>query len=83
MAKATVNPSESRTFYDRCTGRRIGQVTTAAAQHHHPFSIIPAYDNTMQRLIFVSYRTGTPQIFVEERATGELCQLTDRLDLAE
>jgi len=83
MAKGTVNPSESRTFYDRCTGTRIRQVTTAAAQHHHPFFIIPAYDNTMQRLIFVSYRTGAPQIFAEESATGELRQLTDRLDLAE
>jgi len=83
MAKGTVNPSESRTFYDRCTGTRIRQVTTAAAQHHHPFFIIPAYDNTMQRLIVVSYRTGAPQIFAAESATGELRQLTDRLDLAE
>ena len=47
------------------------------------FFIIPAYDDAMQRLIFVSYRTGNPQIFAEERATGELRQLTDRPDLAE
>ena len=83
MAKGTVYPSESRTFYDRCTGARIRQVTTASALHHHPFFIIPAYDNAMQRLIFVSYRTGTPQIFAEERTTGELRQLTDRQDLSE
>ena len=37
----------------------------------------------MQRLIFVSNRTGTPQVFAEERATGELRQLTDRPDLGE
>ena len=83
MAKGTVHPSESRTFYDRCTGTRIRQVTAASALHHHPFFIIPAYDDAMQRLIFVSYRTGTPQIFAEERATGELRQLTDRPDLGE
>ena len=83
MAKGTVRPSESRTFYDRCTGTRIRQVTAASALHHHPFFIIPAYDDAMQRLIFVSYRTGTPQIFAEERATGELRQLTDRPDLGE
>lgn len=83
MAKGTVYGPESRTFYDRCTGTCIRQVTTASAQHHHPFFIIPAYDDAMQRLIFVSNRTGTPQIFAEERATGELRQLTDRPDLAE
>lgn len=83
MAKGTVHPSESRTFYDRCTGTHIRQITAASAVHHHPFFIIPAYDDAMQRLIFVSYRTGTPQVFAEERATGELRQLTDRPDLGE
>ena len=83
MAKGTVHSSESRTFYDRCTGTRIRQVTAASALHHHPFFIIPAYDDAMQRLIFVSHRTGTPQVFAEERATGELRQLTDRPDLGE
>ena len=37
----------------------------------------------MKKLIFVSYRTGTPQIFFEDRATGELVQATDRPDLAD
>lgn len=82
MAKGTVYSSESRTFYDTRTGARIRQVTTASALHHHPFFIIPAYDDAMQRLIFVSHRTGAPQIFAEERATGELRQLTDRTDLS-
>ena len=83
MAKGSVYPSESRSFYDRCTGTHIRQVTTASALHHHPFFIIPAYDNAMQRMIFISYRTGTAQIFAEERATGELRQLTDRPDISE
>ena len=83
MAKGTVYGPESRTFYDRRTGTCIRQVTTAATHHHHPFFIIPAYDDAMQRLIFVSNRTGTPQVFAEERATGELRQLTDRPDLGE
>ena len=83
MAKGTVYGSESRTFYDRHTGTCIRQVTTASAPHHHPFFIIPAYDDAMQRLIFVSNRTGIPQIFAEERRTGELRQLTDRPDIGE
>jgi oligogalacturonide lyase len=83
MAKGSVFSSESRTFYDRRTGTRIRQVTRASTHHHHPFFFIPAYDDAMQRLIFVSNRTGTPQIFAEERSTGELRQLTDRPDLSE
>ena len=83
MGKGSVYPSESRTFFDRRTGTPIHQVTKASAQHHHPFFIIPAYDNAMHRLIFVSHRTGSPQIFAEERNTGELRQLTDKPDLSE
>ena len=37
----------------------------------------------MKKLVFVSYRTGRPQIFFEDRATGELVQATDRDDLAD
>jgi oligogalacturonide lyase len=37
----------------------------------------------MRRLIFVSYRTGQPQIFYEDRASGALVQATDRPDLAD
>ena len=83
MSKGTIYPSESLIFKDARTGAEIRQVTTTFALHHHPFFIIPAYDNEMKRLIFVSHRTGTPQIFAEIRATGELMQLTDRDDLSE
>jgi oligogalacturonide lyase len=37
----------------------------------------------MRRLVFVSHRTGRPQLFAEEQPTGRLVQLTDRDDLAE
>ncbi len=83
MGKGTFYSAESRSFYDRRTGTHIRQVTTASAHHHHPFFIIPAYDDAMQRLIFVSYRTGTPQIFAEERNSGQLRQLTDRPEFSE
>ncbi|CAN5458686.1 oligogalacturonate lyase [soil metagenome] len=76
-------PAESSIEIDTATGARIRQITSAAAIHHHPFFYIPAYDQGMRWLVFVSHRTGTPQIFVEERASGELIQLTDRDDLGE
>jgi oligogalacturonide lyase len=52
-------------------------VTTHASLHHHPFFYVPAYDDSGQRLFFVSHRTGAAQIFAEERGRGELVQLTN------
>ena len=83
MAVGKRYPTESRTFTDERTGVSIRQVTSAPAIHHHPFFLIPAYDDEMRWLVFTSERTGRPQIFVEERATGELIQLTERDDIAD
>ena len=83
MTKGQHYPSESRTFTDSQTGVSIRQVTNYPTIHHHPFFLIPAYDDAMQWLVFTSERTGSPQIFVEARATGELIQLTDRDDIAD
>jgi oligogalacturonide lyase len=77
MARGSVYPGESSTFEDQRTGAVIRQVTRHASIHHQPFFIIPAYDDAMQRLIFVSHRTGRPEIFAEDRASGNLIQLTE------
>lgn len=83
MAKPKVFPREDRVFVDPGSGRRVRQVTTHASIHHHPFFFVPAYDAGMRRLVFLSHRTGAPQVFFEDRAGGELVQATDRDDLAE
>ena len=83
MAKGTRHPPESKTSTYSRTGVTIRQVTDHPSIHHQPFFFIPAYDDAMRWLYFVSHRTGAPQIFVEERATGALIQLTDRPDLNE
>src|SRR3954470_16416138 len=83
MSKGQRFPSESRETTDPSSGRRIRQVTNHPSIHHHPFFFVPAYDDAMRRLLFVSHRTGTPQLFAEERASGALIQLTDRPDLCE
>ena len=82
MAKGTRYPAESRLARDERTGITMRQVTGAPCIHHHPFFLTPAYDDAMQWLTFVSYRAGEPQIFVEERSSGDLVQLTDGHDLA-
>lgn len=62
-------------------GAFIRRVTRSAYTHHAPFFIVPAYDDAMQGLVYVAYESGTPQIFVEDRKTGEHRQLTHRSDL--
>lgn len=76
-------PAESILETDPTTGAAIRRITSAAAIHHHPFFMIPAYDDAMQWTVFASDRSGQPQIYVEVRATGELLQLTDRDDLGD
>jgi oligogalacturonide lyase len=83
MGKGTIHPREERWSEDAATGRRIRQVTSHASIHHHPFFFVPPYDDAMHWLVFISHRTGTPQLFAEERSSGTLIQLTDRDDLAE
>ncbi len=75
--------AESRGLSDACTGARVRQVTGHPSIHHHPFYYLPAYDDAMTRLFFVSHRTGRPEVWCEIRATGELQQLTDQPDLGE
>lgn len=81
--KGDTLPPESRMLVDDATGRPVRQVTTAPAIHHHPFYYLPAYDDAMHWLVFVSHRGGRPAVFAEERASGRLIQLTDRPDLNE
>jgi len=76
-------PPEARWLRDEATGARIRQVTSHPSIHHHPFFFVPPWDRAMRRLVFVSHRTGRPQLFAEEAGSGRLVQLTDRDDLAE
>jgi oligogalacturonide lyase len=81
MSKGATYAAESRWLTDAATGRRIRQVTRHPSIHHHPFFFVSPWDDAMRRLIFVSHRTGSPQLFAETE--GKLVQLTDRPDLAE
>ena len=83
MSKGKTYIPESRIFEDKKTNILIRQITNHPSIHHHPFFIVPAYDDDMNRVIFVSHRTGKPQIFAEDRSTGKLIQLTERPDLNE
>jgi len=81
--KGRVLPPEARTFRDRASGARIVQVTTHPSIHHHPFFFVPPWDDAMRRLIFVSHRTGRPELYARIEDDGRIVQLTDRGDIAE
>ncbi|MEP7029348.1 MAG: oligogalacturonate lyase family protein [Pseudolabrys sp.] len=81
--KGSRHKSGTRTAIDMRSKRKVRQVTDHPSIHHHPFFFVPAYDKACTKLIFVSCRTGAPQIFYEDRTAGELVQVTDRPDLAD
>ena len=67
----------------RRLAKSVRQVSADAAMQHHPFFYVPAYDDAMQWLFFVSHARGRPQIFAEHRPDREILQLTRRDDLNE
>lgn len=78
MAVGQRFPAESHTVDG------VRQVTSHPSIHHHPFYYLPAYDDAMARLVFISHRTGSPQIFAELRhERHDLLQLTDHGGLNE
>ena len=83
MSKGRIWPREDRWFEDPATGARMRQITSHPTIHHHPFFFVPPWDDRMQRLIFVSHRSGAAQLFAEDCPTGRLMQLTNRPDIAE
>jgi oligogalacturonide lyase len=68
---------------ERRLAKGVRQVSPDAALQHHPFFYVPAYDDAMQWLFFVSHVPGRPRIFAEHRPDGEILQLTRRDDLNE
>ena len=66
--KPYISVRSRATFTDAATGACIRQVTDHPSIHHHPFFFVPAWDDdSMTRLIFVSHRSGRPEIFAEEQ----------------
>jgi oligogalacturonide lyase len=61
----------------------VREVTAHPSLHHHPYFYVPAYDDAMRWLFFVSHRTGRPEAFAEHRPDKTVVQLTNREDLNE
>ena len=83
MEKSRIYSAESHSFTDPQSGVRIVQVTDNPSLHHHPFYYIPAWDDRMNHLFFISHRTGRPEIYGLRQGSGEIVRLTDHEGLSE
>ncbi|WP_116131074.1 oligogalacturonate lyase family protein [Tropicimonas sp. IMCC34043] len=75
-------PPEARVVSETETAV-VRQVTSHPSIHHHPFFFVDAWDAAGRFLVFLSHRTGAPQIYIELQDSGELVQLTEEDSLAE
>jgi oligogalacturonide lyase len=62
---------------------RTREVTPPGSLHHHPYFYVPAYDDAMRWLFFVSHESGAAQACAEVRDERRIVQLTNRTDLNE
>jgi oligogalacturonide lyase len=67
---------ESYSFLDRETGRRIRQLTSAEAISHPTYFLQSAFLPGDSTIFFISYRSGTAQIFEKAFPDGEARQVT-------
>lgn len=74
-------PPEWRTFKDQRTGATVTQWTSHPAIHHHCYFTNPTVTHDAGRGVFISYRSGYPNLFTIDLASGELAQVTSRVDI--
>jgi len=71
-------PSELSAFSDHATGARIHQLTAHPSINHPTYFLQSSFTPDGEALIFISYRTGSAQLFeISPYPGGEIRQLTD------
>lgn len=77
MAKGTVTPAEWKVYKDRITGVEVTQLTNYKAHSHHFYFTENGWYDQGQRLLFISDRGNSTNLFSLEMKTGEITQLTE------
>ncbi len=80
MGKGTVWPSEMKTAVDRLTGIEVKQLTDYKTHSHHLYFTENGWYDREERLLFISDRGNSTNLFSLHMATGEMTQLTDYPD---
>ncbi|WJH32897.1 oligogalacturonate lyase family protein [Paenibacillus sp. CC-CFT747] len=77
MAKGTRWPSERKSAMDRFTGLEIVQLTDYKAHSHHLYFTESGWYDEERRLLFVSDRGNSTNLYSLEVESGEITQLTE------
>lgn len=75
--KGEILPPEWREYRDEQTNTRVTQVTNHPSINHPSYFLQSAFLPGDAELFFVSYRTGSAQLFLASLEDGTLRQLTD------
>lgn len=76
-SKGSIHPSEHRVFPDSATGAAIHQMTQHPSISHPTYFLQSSFAPDNRMLLFISYRTGSAQLFEAGFPDGEIRQLTD------
>ncbi len=81
MAKGDRFPSERKSLRDPRTGASILQLTDHPSINHNLYFLNPSCTPDGKKIIFTSYRTGEPNLFMADEETGQIVQLTQLDDM--
>lgn len=77
MPKGTLYPSEAVRLRDEQTGVTLWQITSHPSIQHHLYFLTSSMTPDGKRLVFTSYRTGSPNFYAVGFPQGDIVQLTD------
>ncbi|MBI4975876.1 MAG: PD40 domain-containing protein [Spirochaetes bacterium] len=77
MPYGTIISEPLTRFKDPVTGRQMIRVTDLAAHCHHPYFYSRMFTPDGKKLMYTSYRTGRPNAYLVDLASGRSMQLTD------
>lgn len=72
-----MHPPEHSSYRDRLTGALVHQITRHPSVNHATYFLQSSFTPNGRTLIFISYRTGSAQLFEAGFPDGEIRQLTD------
>ncbi len=77
MAKGDTYASEIEELKDEKTGAAIRQMTDHPSINHNLYFSNPSWTPDGKTIVFTSYRSGQPNLFKMDEASGEMVQVTD------
>ena len=77
MSKGQSLPSEKRELRDIKTGVTIWRMANHPSINHSLYFLNPSWTADGETVLFVSYRSGAPNLYMVHEESGEIVQVTD------